>query len=253
MSVRMTAPGNPACPRPDHAMVLTAGFGTRMLPLTRHTPKPLIPVMGETLLDRILDRLGEWGVTHAVLNVHHLAAVIRDHVKDRTRPSIAISDETDAILDTGGGVYRALPLLGKTPFFVLNGDVLWGDGPTPALSRLWAAFDPAAVDMVVLLHPTAKAHGYEGRGDFFLDDADRPVRRGESLVAPYVYAGTQLVHPRIFADLPSGPFSFNLLFDRAIAAGRLGAVVHDGAWFHVGTPEAVIETERLLNHGNCFV
>ena len=249
-AVRVTGPANPTCPRPTRAMVLTAGFGSRMMPLTAHTPKPLIPVLGETLLDRLLDRLDAWGIERVVLNAHHLAAVLRDHIKDRSAPPIAISDETDRLLDTGGGVHRALPLLGDKPFFVLNGDVLWRDGPQSTFSRLWSAFDPARLDIVLLLHPTEKAHGYDGPGDFSLSPSGLPLRRGEARVAPYVYAGVQLIDPRLFADVPDNGFSMNLLFDRALARGRMGAVVHDGSWYHVGTPQAVLDTERLLTRGD---
>lgn len=252
-AVRMSETANPECPRPRHAMVLTAGLGTRMMPLTAHTPKPLIPVLGESLLDRLLDRLAAWGIDRVVLNLHHLAPVLRDHVRGRSRPNIVLSDETDRLLDTGGGVNRALPLLGDDPFFVLNGDVLWGDGPQSTLSRLWAAFDPERFDIVLLLHPAAKAHGYDGAGDFSLSPAGLPLRRGEAHVAPYVYAGVLLIHPRVFTDVPGGAFSMNLLFDRALAKGRLGAVAHDGTWFHVGTPQAVHQTERLLLKGSDYI
>ncbi|MGE4527310.1 MAG: nucleotidyltransferase family protein [Rhodospirillaceae bacterium] len=252
-NLRLTDPPETACPRPRYAMVLTAGLGTRMRPLTRHTPKPLIPVLGLPLLDRLLDRLEEWGIAEAVLNLHHLGPVLRDHVHGRRRPHIVLSDESDTLLETGGGVRRALPFLGGDPFFVLNGDVLWGDGPQSALTRLWAAFDPAKFDFVLLLQPAAKATGYEGRGDFSINAAGLPVRRGEAHVAPYVYAGVLITHPAAFAGSPTGRFSLNLLFDRALERGRLGAVVHDGSWYHLGTPQAVLATERLLTRGNGYI
>ncbi len=245
--VRLTNLENPKCPRPRRAMILTAGLGKRMMPLTATTPKPLIPVVGETMLDRLLDRLESWQIETAVLNVHHLPQMIRDHVADRTDPDIVISDETDALLETGGGVKRALPLLGADPFFVLNGDVLWGDGPQSTLSRMWHAFDPDDCDVLLLLHPVSRAYGYDGVGDFTLDAKGLPQRRGSAKVAPYVYAGVQLLHPRALDDMPEeGAFSLNMVYDRALAAGRLRALVHDGDWYHVGTPEAVTETERLL-------
>lgn len=246
MPIRLTDPENPRCPRPRRAMILGAGLGTRMQPITFETPKPLIPVLGETLIDRLLDRLAAWQVDDVVVNVHHLAEVMRAHLAKRSQPKVTISDETDALLDTGGGVRRALPHLGDDPFFVLNSDVIWGDGPHPTLARLWTAFDPAEVDIVLLLHPTARAHGYDGPGDFFLSPEGIPARRGEALIASHVFAGVQLVHPRVYADVPEGAFSNNLLFDRALAAGRLRAVAHEGAWYHVGTPAAIAETERLL-------
>lgn len=246
MSIRLKEPTNPRCPRPHHAMILAAGLGKRMRPLTLATPKPLIQVAGQTLLDRHLDRLAEWGVADAVVNIHHLGEQIAEHVKRRKAPRVAISDERDALLDTGGGVVRALPLLGEDPFLVLNSDVIWGDGPHPTFSRLWSAFDPAETDVVLLLLATAKAHGYDGPGDFLLDPVGRPVRRGEAEIAPYVFAGVSLIHPRAFAGAPAGAFSLNRVFDAALAAGRLRGVAHEGAWYHVGTPEAIAATERLL-------
>ncbi len=246
MPIRLKQPTNPACPRPHHAMILCAGLGMRMRPLTLATPKPLIQVAGETLLDRHLDRLAEWGVDDAVVNIHHLGEQIAEHVKKRAKPRVAVSDETDALLDTGGGVAHALPLLGADPFFVLNSDVIWGDGPHATFARLWEALDPAEADIVLLLQATAKAHGYDGPGDYALDADGRPVRRGEARIAPYVFAGVSLIHPRVFVDLPEGAFSLNLLFDRAAEAGRLRGLQHDGAWYHVGTPEAIPATERLI-------
>lgn len=246
MPVRLNEPVNPHCPRPTRAMVLAAGLGKRMRPLTETLPKPLVEVAGETLLDRLLDRLAAWNVESAVVNVHHLADQMRAHLAKRTAPKVEISDETDALLDTGGGVKRALPKLGTEPFFVLNSDVLWGDGPHPALSRLWGAFHPDDVDVVLLLQPTARAHGYDGHGDFLLSPDGVPERPGEGRIAPYVFAGAMLVHPRVYADVPEGAFSNNLIFDRAIAAGRLRGVAHDGAWYHVGTVEAIAATEKLL-------
>lgn len=247
MPVRLKEPTNPRCPRPHRAMILAAGLGVRMRPLTLATPKPLIQVAGETLLDRHLDRVADWGIDEAVVNIHHLGEQIAEHVKKRTRPRVTISDERDALLDTGGGVARALPLLGEDPFFVLNSDVIWGDGPHPTFSRLWAACEPESADIVLLLQPTAKAHGYDGPGDFSLDADSRPARRGEARIAPYVFAGVSLIHPRVFAAAPEGAFSLNRLFDAALAAGRLRGVAHDGAWYHVGTPEAIAATERLLD------
>ena len=232
--------------RVSRAMVLAAGLGKRMMPLTRTVPKPLIPVLGRTMLDRHLDRLADAGIATCVVNVHHLAGAIRAHLRDRTRPAIRISDETGALLDTGGGVARALPLLGPDPFFVLNGDVVWDDGAEPALSRLARGFDPATLDAAILLVPRERASGYDGPGDFALDDAGRPRRRGGDAAAPFVFAGVQIVHPRLLDGAPAGAFSMNLAFDRAIAAGRLGAVIHDGAWYHVGTPDAIAATEARM-------
>jgi len=246
-AVRLSELENTKCPRPHTAMVLSAGLGKRMQPLTLTTPKPLIPVLGKTMLDRHLDRLAEWGVEKTIVNVHHLADKIREHVKDRKAPVIKISDETDALLETGGGVARALPLLGDDPFFVLNGDVVWNDGPQSTFTRLWQAFDPDECDVVLLMHPVSRAHGYDGHGDFHMDPHGSVRRRGTDKVAPYVFAGVQLLHPNIMADYPEGAFSLNVIYDRAMEAGRLRAVVHDGDWYHVGTPDSVTATEHLMS------
>lgn len=236
---------------PAKAMVLAAGLGTRMRPITDHTPKPLVAVAGRTMLDRALDHLAAAGVAEAVVNIHHLPDAMRAHLAARPgKPRLVISDETDALLETGGGVTRALPLLGDAPVFVVNADILWLDGPAaPALARLAAAWEPAAMDALLLLTPTATATGYDGAGDFFLGDNGVPERRGSRDAAPFVFAGVQILTPAAVAaaamDL-SGAWSLNRLYDRLLAAGRLRALAHDGAWFHVGTPEAIAPTEAAL-------
>jgi len=228
-------------------MVLAAGLGTRLRPITDAIPKPLVEVDGRSLIDHALDRLAAAGVGHVVVNLHYKAAMIAAHLTRRDRPRIELSEETE-LLDTGGGVARALPLLGET-FFVVNSDVFWLDGRAPALARLAAAFDPATMDAVLLLQRTATAVGYEGSGDYFLDDKGNPRRRREGEVAPYLFAGIQLLHRRLFDELPGRVFSLVRLFDRAEAAGRLAAKVHDGEWYHVGTPEGLALTrERLASH-----
>jgi MurNAc alpha-1-phosphate uridylyltransferase len=230
----------------DRAMVLAAGLGTRMRPLTDTLPKPLVPVAGKALLDHVLDRLADAGVAEAVVNVHHMADAIEKHLKDRTRPKIVISDERGELLDTGGGVVKALKALGDTPFFHVNSDTIWIEGVTPNLGRLAAMFDPAEMDAVVLLAATATSIGYDGRGDFVMAPDGRLKRRAEREVAPFVYAGAAVLSPALFADAPKGAFSLNRMFDRAIDAGRLFGLRLEGTWMHVGTPAAIKAAEAAI-------
>lgn len=226
-------------------MVLAAGLGTRLRPLTETVPKPLIEINGRTLIDRAIDRLALAGVERIVVNIHYKAELVRVHLSRRTYPRILLSEENE-LLDTGGGVAQALPLLDDV-FFVVNADVLWLDNTEPALSRLADAFDPAGSDAVLLLQPTATAVGYEGSGDYHLGPLGRPQRRRDGDVAPYLFAGIQLLHRRLFADRPGRIFSLVRLYDRAETAGRLGAVVHDGEWYHVGTlPGLAATRERCI-------
>jgi len=230
--------------RPTHAMALAAGLGLRMRPLTLSVPKPMVEVAGRTMLDRALDRIREQGVGRIVVNTHWLPEVIETHLAQA--PDIAISHEHD-ILETGGGVARALPLLGTAPFYVVNCDIIWTDGPNlPALRRLADAWDDTAMDALLLLHPVATAVGYDGIGDFHADPGKPPRRRGSDPSAPYLFTGVQILHPRLFAQAPSGKFSLNVLYDRALSRGRLGAAIHDGDWYHVGTPDALPQVEALL-------
>jgi MurNAc alpha-1-phosphate uridylyltransferase len=228
-------------------MVLAAGLGERMRPITDSLPKPLIEIRGRALLDVILDRLEAAGVTEAMVNLYYLGEMIEAHLKGRSRPRIAFSPE-ETRLETGGGVRKALPKLGKDPFYVVNGDVCWLDGRTPALRRLAESWDDKTMDALLLLHPTAFAVGYEGRGDFTMSANGHLRRRGEREVAPFVFAGIQLLHPRLFADTPEDAFSLNLIYDRAIEAGRLWGLRHDGEWFHLGTPESLAEAEDALHY-----
>jgi MurNAc alpha-1-phosphate uridylyltransferase len=228
------------------AMVLAAGLGKRMRPLTDTVPKPLVRVAGKALIDYVLDRLSDAGVTQAVVNVHYHAAQIEAHLEGRTRPRIVISDEREEILDTGGGVVKALPHLGSAPFFHMNSDTLWIEGVTPNLSRLAAQFDAAGMDILLLLASTATSTGYEGRGDFNMAADGRLTRRPEREIAPFVYAGAAVLSPAIFSDAPKGPFSLNRLFDRAAEAGRLYGLRLDGTWMHVGTPEAIAAAEAAI-------
>ncbi len=231
---------------PETAMVLAAGEGRRMRPLTEQTPKPLLEIFGESLLDRMLDRLAAAGVRRAVVNTHHLGEAIAAHLRGRRRPEIVLSPET-WLLDTGGGVLNALDKLGEAPFYALNGDVLWLDGRRPALERLAAAWDDRRMDALLLVHPTVRAHGYTGLGDFVLDGLGRTRRRRNREVAPFAFTGIQILHPRLFRYAPEPPFSLNVLYDQAEASERLYAVPHDGLWFHVGTPEDLHRTVALLS------
>ena len=228
-------------------MVLAAGLGTRLRPMTETIPKPLLEINGRTLLDHAIDRLAAVGVERVVVNVHYKTEMITAQLRRRDTPRIEISEEPE-LLDTGGGVKQALALLDDT-FFVVNSDVFWLNSKEHALLRLGAAFDPDYMDAILLLQRTVTAVGYEGSGDYFLDPAGKPRRRGEHEVAPYLFAGIQLLHRRIIESFPERVFSLVRLFDRAEEAGRLRAIVHDGEWYHVGTPEGLAATrERLLSH-----
>jgi MurNAc alpha-1-phosphate uridylyltransferase len=227
-------------------MVLAAGRGERMRPLTERMPKPLVPVAGKPLLDHVLDRLAAAGVERAIVNVHYLAGMVEDHLCGRTSPQIAISDERDTLLDTGGGVVKALPLIAAAPFFHLNSDTIWIDGAKPNLERLGEAFDPDNMDALLLLAPVSASIGYDGRGDFTMMPDGRLKRRAEREVAPFVYAGAAILRPELFKNAPSGAFSLNKLFDRAAAAGRLHGVRLEGVWMHVGTPDAIAKAEAAI-------
>ena len=230
----------------SHAMVLAAGFGQRMRPLTLTRPKPLVEVAGKSLIDYGFDRLRAAKVETAVVNVHYLPDQIEAWAKHQSSPRIVISDERAEILDTGGGVAHALPLLGHDPFFVINSDSFWVDDGTPALDRLRAAWDDAKMDCLLLLSPLERTVGYDGAGDFTRDRDGRLVRRAASQGTPLAYIGAYLVAPRLFDGAPQGAFSMNRLWDRAIAQGRLFGVEHTGRWLHVGTPEAIGLAEAAL-------
>ncbi len=245
----MTAPASiMSANRIDVAMVLAAGLGTRMRPLTLKAPKPLIPVGGRPMLDHVFDRLRAHGVHRAVVNMHWLAdQVAAWAARQEPPPEIRLSDERDRLLETGGGIRKALPLLEtQGPFFVLNADSFWLEAPQgpPALARLEAAWDEATMDCLVLTVPRERAVGYAGAGDFVMDATGRVQRgRGEGAQA---FTGVYVVHPRLFDHAPEGPFSMNRLFDIAMAAGRMYAVSHAGLWLHVGTPEAIAEAEAAM-------
>jgi MurNAc alpha-1-phosphate uridylyltransferase len=231
---------------PRRAIVLAAGLGTRMRAFSGDLPKPLVKVGGKALIDYVLDRLAAAGVERVMVNVHHLADLIERHVAKRTEPEIVISDERRELLGTAGGVLNALPQLGGEPFYLVNSDTVWIDGVQPNLRRLAAAFDPARMDALLLLAPTASSIGYSGRGDFTMDPDGRLTRRGEREVAPFVYAGAAIFSPAFFAGVPAGPSSLSPLFDRAAAAERLYGLRLEGIWMHVGTPDAVRAAEAAI-------
>ena len=231
---------------PKRAMVLAAGLGTRMRPFNGQLPKPLVRVGGKALIDYVLDRLAAQGVERAVVNVHHLADQIEHHLAQRRQPKIVISDERGELLGTGGGVVKALPQLGDTPFFHVNSDTIWIDGVKPNLARLAEAFDSARMDALLLLAPAASSTGYGGRGDFSMAADGGLMRRGEREVVPFVYAGAAILTPAFFAGAPPGAFSMSPLFDRAADTGRLCGLRLEGVWMHVGTPEAIQAAEKAL-------
>ncbi len=229
------------------AMVLAAGFGKRMRPLTDTTPKPLVPVLGKPMLDTILDKLKASGFDRIVVNAFYLKDQIRDFLENKDDSALIYSEE-NSILETGGGVTFALPKLGDKPFVVVNGDVCWLDAVEPALQRLVDHWDADKMDALLLLQPTSRAVGYEGSGDFTMNSDGCLARRGGSDNAPFVYAGIQILHPKLFQDVPDGAFSLNYVFDKALAKGRLCGLEHDGEWFHVGTPEGLEEVEGILRN-----
>lgn len=238
------APQQPAISR---AFVLAAGLGKRMRPITATVPKPLVEVAGKALIDHALDRAAEGGIREAVVNIHWLADQMEGHLGRRTEaPSITISDEREALLETGGGVKKALAHFGEEPFVIFNSDSFWLEGPRPNVSRLIETWDPDAMDILLLVAPTATSLGYEGAGDFFMDPDSRLTWRGEREVAPFIYAGVAIVKPELFADTPEGSFSLTLLFGRAIERERLYGLRLDGQWLHVGTPEAIAAAEARV-------
>jgi len=232
---------------PKKAFVLAAGMGERMRPLTNHCPKPLLTVGGQTILDRALDALAEVGIEDIVVNTHYLGQMIEDHLKGGKYPRITLSRETE-LLDTGGGVKKMLAFFGDAPFYVLNSDVVWTDGREPTLQSLADKWDGDRMDLLLLLHESADIPSYAGKGDYYLaDGADKPVF-GKNSAAPanYIFAGSRIVHPRLFKDAPEGAFSFLELFHKAERSGRLYGARHGGEWYHVGTPEALAETNLIF-------
>lgn len=228
------------------AMIMGAGMGSRMRPLTDDRPKPLVTVAGKTLIDHSIDRLVAAGVTRIVVNVHYKADMLRAHLARRRDVEIVISDETETLLDTGGGVVKAMPHFGDAPFFIINSDSIWVEGRTPALPAMQAQWDATRMDGLLLLADVETALGYDSDGDFVLDAGGHIGRAKDSAQQPWAYPGVQIVHPRLFAGAPGGAFSTNLVWDRAIASGRLFGITLDGVWLHVGTPQARDEAQAYL-------
>lgn len=236
----------------DMAMIMAAGLGTRMRPLTENRPKPLVEVAGKTLIDHVLDKARLAGVANIVVNVHYLPDQVETHLERHAADlQVAISDERDLLMETGGGLVQAEHLIGAEPFYCLNSDAIWTDtGETDALSRLAAAWDGDRMDGLLLIVPRERAFQHSGKGDFFLDDEGRLIRRGYHDSAPWIYTGNQLISHRLLRNAPQGPFSTNLFWDRAIAEGRLFGLVHEGDWYDIGSPQAIGPTEAALTvHG----
>lgn len=232
----------------DTAMVMAAGLGKRMRPLTASQPKPLVRVAGKPLVDHALDRLAENGVEKAVVNVHYLADALEAHVVERSSPKVLISDERDALLETGGGMIKAQAKL-PDPFFCLNADNIWIDGPRDAFADLSARWNPDEMDALLLVVSHARAVNFTGAGDFYMDPIGRLSRRRQARIAPFIYTGIQLVSHRLLRDAPEGKFSTNILWNRAIEEGRLFGLSFTGLWFEVGTPQAIAPTEDALRRG----
>ena len=228
------------------AMIMGAGLGTRMRPLTDDRPKPMVTVAGRTLIDHAIDRLIAAGVTRVVVNLHYKAAMLQAHLSKRRDVEIVHSDETEKLLDTGGGVVKAMPHFGGEPFFVVNSDSIWVEGGAPPLHAMQKLWDADRMDALLLLAEMETAMGYEGNGDFVLEPDGKVARAKGRIEQPYAYPGVQIVHPRLFDGAPAGAFSTNVIWDRAIAAGRLTGCVLDGVWIHVGTPEARGDAEEYL-------
>ena len=244
-SLRLRAEIDAAVPKT--AMVMAAGLGKRMRPLTATRPKPLIEVAGKALLDHVLDKLEQAGVERVVINVHYLPDAVEAHLQ-RRKPGleILVSDERDQLLETGGGLVRAEPMIDCDPFLSVNSDNLWVDGPADAVKLLASQWDGDRMDALLLLVPQARAQNHRGQGDFHMDRQGRLRRRRPSHVAPFVFTGVQMLSKRILRDAPSGPFSTNVLWNRAIEEGRCFGAVHQGLWFDVGTPPAIRATESAL-------
>ena len=231
-------------------MVLAAGLGTRMRPLTDLMPKPMVRVKGRALIDHALDRIGQAGIGRAVVNIHYMADKISDHIAAREAPQVILSDERDALLDTGGGVVRALPKLGAGAFLIHNSDSTWLEGVGSNIARLCDAWDDDRMDFLLLVALASWSVGYDGLGDFNMGPDGLLVRRQERMMAPFAFTGVSIAHPRAFKNAPAGAFSLNKLWDRAIAQQRLYGVRLDGTWMHIGTPEAVTAAERRINEPN---
>lgn len=241
---------DPGGSTPETAMVMAAGLGKRMRPLTATRPKPLVEVAGKPLIDHVFDRLRAAGVRRVVVNVHYLADALEAHLRRHDDLEVIVSDERALLMETGGGLVHARSLLGDGPVYVVNSDNLWIDGPVDALRLLASRWDDEAMDALLLMVPLARAHNHGGAGDFCLDADGRITGRPKpGTVAPFCFTGVQIIHPRLIAEWPEGPFSTNLFWDRAIEAGRAYGQAHQGLWFDVGTPAAIGRTEAMLLDG----
>lgn len=234
-------------PVPTTAMVMAAGLGKRMRPLTATRPKPLVELAGKPMIDHVFDRLRAAGVEKVIVNVHYLADALEGHLDTVDGLEIAVSDERDQLLETGGGLVKALPMIDSDPFLSCNSDNFWIDGPVDSLSLLATQWDADKMDALLLLVPHSRAYNHKGQGDFHLDRGGKLKRRGPRKVAPYVFTGIQMIAKRLLRDAPEGKFSTNILWNRAIEEGRLYGAVHQGLWFDVGTPQAIPATESILN------
>jgi MurNAc alpha-1-phosphate uridylyltransferase len=230
---------------PEIAMVMAAGFGTRMRPLTLQLPKPLIEVNGKALIDHTLDLLAASGIKQAVVNSHYLAGILEEHLRKRGTPPRIIISREEELLETGGGIKKSLSLLGDSPFFALNSDVICIDGSKPLLQRLHDAWDEDRMDALLLLHKVSDAVGYEGKGDFFLQGDSVLRRRLSDEIAPYVFTGVQIISPRLFDNAPDGAFSLNVLYNKNLS--RIQAIIHDGAWLHVGDVEGLKKAQTWFS------
>lgn len=233
-------------PKIERGMVLAAGLGTRMYPITQTIPKPLVRVRGTTLIDYALDALARVDVGQVAVNLHHHPDQIIEHLEAREHPKIAFSDERDELLDSGGGIKRALPLIGDAPFYLLNADSFWIEGTGSNLIRMAQQWDADCMDILLLVSDMVNAVGFDSKGDFMMEPDGQLHRRKESSVAPFAYAGAAILNPKIFDDAPEGPFSLNRLFDRALDQERMFGIRLDGLWLHVGTPEAIREAEEAI-------
>jgi MurNAc alpha-1-phosphate uridylyltransferase len=230
-----------------NAMILAAGLGMRMRPLTEKTPKPLIKVAGKPLIQFNLEALSNFAAARVVVNIHHLPLQMMEFLKNYSELNLQISNESEELLDSGGGIKNALHLLGSSPFFILNADSFWIDGATSNLVRLSKAWDSARMDILLMLAAGKQIIGYSGYGDFMMNSNGQLKRRTEKAVSPFVYTGVALISPKIFSETPNGPFSLNLLFDRAIELERLYGIRLDGDWYHVGTPASIDEAEQKMS------
>ncbi|MBL8686017.1 MAG: nucleotidyltransferase family protein [Alphaproteobacteria bacterium] len=229
------------------AMILAAGYATRLRPISNHTPKAMVQIMGKPILGHILERLKEISLKQIIVNTHHLGTVVKTYLEQQPKHfNIQISEEK-TILETGGGVKQALPMIGTQPFYVINGKIIWFNGGQNSLLNLASHWNNKTMDVLLLLQPVTKTVGYQGSGDFHLNADGSLKRRQDDEIAPFVFSGIQIIHPRLFQDSPDGSFSLNVLYDRAIAQGRLFGVRHDGTWLHISSPQDILAVEAYLS------